>query len=919
MPRFRQRLVALVDALLEGDRQAPFLLDGQGITLADYLSVRPEAFERIGSALRSGRMEAGPWYVLADNLIPSGEAIVRNLEAGRRMLKRLGARAPRVAYCPDSFGHPSALPAIAAGFGLSAAVVWRGAGGTSTPVGDAFWWCGPEGSCVLTCHLPPDGYESGCALPSDAEGARARWRQLQTMFSQRLRTNVALLLNGADHHARQPDLNLAIRALGLAAGDAVDIRVSTLQEWAGAFLCAASRRELPKYSGELRDSYGYTWSLGGTLATRAHQKRNNARLERGLLRDVEPWLALVRIHDTAGATATVSPAARLTMAQLPRLLEVAWESLLSTHPHDTLCGCSVDTVSRTMESVQESVAEQGRGLREAALQLALNHDVVAVRSRILSCGPLSVVLRNRVPRPRHGLAYVTFRRTVRDVPVGPGSVTRPVAQREAPAHVPDDTTSGRQMAVSLPDSLIDSTRWMPAGRQPSIKASLIQSLGSPALEWSRRESPQHYPDNDLVAGQRVLAWVGEVPPLGLMAGDFDQMLSHPAPPPPVVVTRLGGVITLDNGLVRVSVDEAAQVKVISGCRVLHDALIIETSSDVGDSYTSSPHNSQRLRVAAVRIAERGPLRGAITMSWIAGTPSDSGSSMGGDGVHVQTTVRLVAGRSTVECRVRISNHRTNHRLRLVWRTDVIGGERLADAAFGPVSRPVIQAPPTSLESVPDGMPLHRWVLHRSGSRAAALISDGLAEAHAEDGHLAVTLLRATGELSRASVPERPGHAGWPAAIPDAQCRGTYYALIGLLLSEEGAERLLERIERACDDLLLPLVGETWRDLEVSDGPVAVVGPRLTGEGLEMSAVTLSSCDPSAVVLRAVNCLERAVTGCWELPGPPGWVATQCRLDETPTGGQVVCQSALEFSAAPRSVVTFVVRRERENHTGETMR
>ncbi|HWE43390.1 MAG TPA: hypothetical protein VG432_12835, partial [Gemmatimonadaceae bacterium] len=126
--RFRQRLVALIDELID-DPLPPgesFLLDGQAIVLDDYLAVRPERREALAALLRDGRLEAGPWYVLADELIPSAEALVRNLLAGRRAVRALGGEPPAVLYCPDSFGHPAALPAIARGFGMSVVVLWRG-------------------------------------------------------------------------------------------------------------------------------------------------------------------------------------------------------------------------------------------------------------------------------------------------------------------------------------------------------------------------------------------------------------------------------------------------------------------------------------------------------------------------------------------------------------------------------------------------------------------------------------------------------------------------------------------------------------------------------------------------------------------------------------------------------------------------
>src|SRR4051812_44342904 len=129
--RFRQRLVALVDELID-DPPPPgesFLLDGQAIVLDDYLAVRPERRDELAALLQEKRLEAGPWYVLADELIPSAEALVRNLLAGRRAVRALGGEPPAVLYCPDSFGHPAALPAIARGFGIGVAVIWRGYGG----------------------------------------------------------------------------------------------------------------------------------------------------------------------------------------------------------------------------------------------------------------------------------------------------------------------------------------------------------------------------------------------------------------------------------------------------------------------------------------------------------------------------------------------------------------------------------------------------------------------------------------------------------------------------------------------------------------------------------------------------------------------------------------------------------------------
>jgi alpha-mannosidase len=85
--QFQQRLVALIDELIDEPPGMPFLLDGQTVVLEDYLALRPGRADELTARLRAGALEAGPWYVLPDELIPSGEALIRNLLAGRRALR----------------------------------------------------------------------------------------------------------------------------------------------------------------------------------------------------------------------------------------------------------------------------------------------------------------------------------------------------------------------------------------------------------------------------------------------------------------------------------------------------------------------------------------------------------------------------------------------------------------------------------------------------------------------------------------------------------------------------------------------------------------------------------------------------------------------------------------------------------------
>src|SRR5216117_2747805 len=190
LPRsaFQARLVAALDDLIErlqadaGYRS--FLLDGQTVLLADYLRARPEREPDVKALVKTGRLQVGPWYVLADELIPSGESLIRNLLLGTTDAERLGGRLD-VLYSPDAFGHPAAWPTLAREFGIRYGVVWRGLGGETGQERDLYRWRGLDDKEVLLWHLPRAGYEIGAALPADAERLFAAWAPVRGALVQR--------------------------------------------------------------------------------------------------------------------------------------------------------------------------------------------------------------------------------------------------------------------------------------------------------------------------------------------------------------------------------------------------------------------------------------------------------------------------------------------------------------------------------------------------------------------------------------------------------------------------------------------------------------------------------------------------------------------------------------------------------------
>ena len=166
---YRLKLVRLVDGLLDLMEQDPsyshFLLDGQLAVVDDYLEIRPENEDRLRALAAAGRITVGPWYILMDEFLVSGETIVRNLQKGIVRGSAFGG-VMEVGYLPDMFGHVAQMPQLLAQAGLGHAVVWRGV--PSMVDTSAFVWNAPDGSSVRAEYLVA-GYSNGAGLPEDAK------------------------------------------------------------------------------------------------------------------------------------------------------------------------------------------------------------------------------------------------------------------------------------------------------------------------------------------------------------------------------------------------------------------------------------------------------------------------------------------------------------------------------------------------------------------------------------------------------------------------------------------------------------------------------------------------------------------------------------------------------------------------------
>jgi hypothetical protein len=342
---FRLALVELIDTLiplLERDAGYPhFMLDGQMAVVDDYLEVRPEAEERLRALAAAGRVSMGPWYILMDEFLASGETIVRNLQMGLARGAAFGG-VMDVGYLPDMFGHIAQMPQILTLAGFHDAVVWRGV--PSQVTANAFMWESPDGSAVRAEYLPV-GYGNGAALPDDAKAlVRRTVDHLEEVGD--LVTGDLLCMNGSDHLMPQPWLGRVVAEANDLQDD-LHFEVTSLAR----YLAGTSSEGLVRVQGELRSGYRANMLMGVT-SNRVDVKRDGARAERELERRAEPLAALFEAPE----------------AYPSRLLDLAWKQMVLNSAHDSICACSVDDV---VDAVLHRYAEAraiGAGLADRAVK-----------------------------------------------------------------------------------------------------------------------------------------------------------------------------------------------------------------------------------------------------------------------------------------------------------------------------------------------------------------------------------------------------------------------------------------------------------------------------------------------------------------------------------------------------------------------
>lgn len=691
--RFRLRLVDLMDEVIKravADPGFHFTLDGQIAVVDDYLEVRPEAAQDIARLVQSGQFAVGPWAILMDEFLCSGENIIRNLQWGLKRATELGGAMP-VGYLPDMFGHCAQMPQILASAGLRQACVWRGVPASIDR--HAFLWRAPDGTAIRTEYLP-GGYGNAAELLNDAgpQSLREHVSRTRPWFGG----DAILAMYGTDHSAPIPGLAQAVSALG------GEMRMSTLAQYLARF-DPGDNAGLEVWQGELR-SHARANILPGVLSNRPQLKQGLSAAERLVERYAEPFAALL------------TPAANWP----ERLLELAWQRLVQSSCHDSVTGCGVDETAVQVAARIAEAEQIGRGVRDRAIEAivaATPADAVVV----FNPSPVArtEVVEATLPDPG-GTGATLFDATrpadwiatgLRRGSLGLDFLSRAVQSAEI--------TGERELTLTMGRA--------GAGFTPAIRALADQITSG---DWRMRvvEEPLR------TSLSRVT-----VPPLGYAS------LRHAEPDDTVRVTER----TLTNGLLTVEVADdgtlnlvAADGAAVSGAGRLADG------GDVGDLYNYAPHGDIHDRPDTVTIRRLDhALQVHRSYPWAETT----------------MLVELRAGEPFCRLEIVFTNRRPDHRVRLHVPLARPATQSHAEGQFAVVTRGLTSEGGHGEVPLPT-FPAYSFV----DSGGVALLLDQVSEYELTGGELALTLLRATGFISRAEHPLRAEPAGPVIATPQAQ-------------------------------------------------------------------------------------------------------------------------------------------------------
>ena len=874
---FRLKLVDLIDRLLVIIEKNPdyiFHLDAQTVVLEDYLEIREQNREILEKYIKSGNIIVGPWYLQNDFFLTSGEATIRNLLEGRKIATSFG-RCSNCGYAPDQFGNMSQIPQILNNFSVDSFIFGRGYDEfykdeqgkirrKKKPI--EFYWEAPDGSKVLSSYML-GWYNNAQRIPTDPDKAFEIVKRSEDSFSDKMISNYYLLMNGVDHLEAQDDLLEAVDNFNKKYGDERIIKQYEMDRYISDLKQSLNQsgQEIPVYKGELRMGAS-SQILAGTLSSRANIKIMNCHLQNMLEQRLEPLYTMLELNGMENIYSSDH-------------FRYTWKKLLKNHPHDTICGCSVDAVHRhsadELERIEEVVADLwNRGLTE----LFYHSEIVKNSDKKLYA--INVV--NTVSKPMHGGVFAEIEflsdenvRNFKIQDINKQDVPFEVLRKEK---IIKDVTS----PLNLPGTL-DVDKYF-----VFFDAGKVNAYSS--------------------KGFLVVPDDGEIE----FAQNKDERI-------------------LENEYLKVTVDENGRIDIFDkqNGKMYTDAIYLEDKADRGHSYEYFNAGDKAILSKefkpSVKVIENNSIEGKIEIKWNMLLPKDYDfenlkRSEEKDFVDVTLSLQLLRGRRFLNVDYTVTNNCLSHRLRLVLNTGFsCKAECFADTPFDVRKREDCFFEPDPQTQV---FPNTSMSLLKEDNSGVAILTYGTyASEHISDGELSVTLIRCTGEINRDIDLNVTGGKMW--SVSGNQMIGTVCGTLGICPFSGDFEKddILNESLKMRNPLVsycncvdrkhfsggrpavqgtaldgLYYLPDFYENSEVLDNKPAL---EITGDGISVSAFKKSE-DRQGYILRFFNYSEKNQTAFVKIKGK----IYQTNMAEEEK--EYLSNDELSVDVAPKKIITLYI-------------
>lgn len=330
----RIKLVYFFDRLIEVFENDPemknFTFDGQTAALEDYLAIKPQQRDKIAELVKDRKLLIGPWYVQPDMIIPSGEALVRNLLLGSKYAKNLG-HCMNVGWVPDAFGQNRITPYLFKQLGLEGVYAWRGFDYDCLE-DSIFWWKGNDNTVLPAVHFAL-GYGFYRGFPEDYVDVKKDVDNFVSKLKPRYQDGEILYMLGSDYAFYRKHSTKMIKQLN---EDGYDCKITNPEDYLKTVFQAAkdNQHQLTVYEGEARSA-----TLGrihaGITSTRIDIKNAMRYYETLMAKVVEPMISITR---NLGGYCD------------QELINYFWKIIFKNQFHDSIYSSSPESVNHTVEN-----------------------------------------------------------------------------------------------------------------------------------------------------------------------------------------------------------------------------------------------------------------------------------------------------------------------------------------------------------------------------------------------------------------------------------------------------------------------------------------------------------------------------------------------------------------------------------------